>query len=59
MLTALVWSMQIEIDYKSECMAGQTVESLGSRIQEETNGTGCLRYVFPTRPLVTVLQECG
>lgn len=34
---------QVEIDYKSECMAGQTVESLGSRIQEDTNGTGVLR----------------
>ena len=25
---------QVEIDYKSECMAGQTVESLGSHIEE-------------------------
>lgn len=35
--------MQVEIDYKSECMAGQTVESLGSRVVEDTNGTGFLR----------------
>ena len=33
----------MEIDYKSECMAGQTVESLGSRVVEDTNGTGFLR----------------
>lgn len=38
-----MWCAQMEIDYKSECMAGQTVESLGSRIQEETNGSGMLR----------------
>ena len=35
---------QVEIDYKAECMAGQVVESLGSRVQEDTNGTGILRY---------------
>ena len=35
--------MQVEIDYKSECMAGQTVESLGSHIDEEANGSGMLR----------------
>ena len=35
---------QVEIDYKSECMAGQTVESLGSHIEEDTNGTGLLRF---------------
>ena len=35
--------MQVEIDYKSECMAGQTVESLGSRVVEDTNGIGHLR----------------
>ena len=35
--------VQVEIDYKSECMAGQTVESLGSRVVEDTNGTGLLR----------------
>ncbi len=38
-----LWRLQMEIDYKSECMAGQTVESIGSRIQEDTNGTGVLR----------------
>ena len=37
--------MQVEIDYKSECMAGQTVESLGSHIDEDTNGSGILRLV--------------
>lgn len=35
--------LQVEIDYKSECMAGQTVESLGSHIAEDTNGSGILR----------------
>ncbi|KAK9820844.1 hypothetical protein WJX81_006136 [Elliptochloris bilobata] len=40
---------QVEIDYKSECMAGQTVESLGSRVVQDTNGTGILRYVHLLR----------
>lgn len=35
--------VQVEIDYKSECMAGQTVESLGSHIEDESNGSGILR----------------
>ena len=38
-----MWCTQMEIDYKSECMAGQTVESLGNRVQEDTNGSGVLR----------------
>ncbi|BDA48332.1 Palmitoyl-acyl carrier protein thioesterase, chloroplastic [Coccomyxa sp. Obi] len=40
---------EVEIDYKSECMAGQTVESIGSRIKEDTNGTGILRFVHMLR----------
>ena len=36
--------VQVEIDFKSECLAGDTVESLGSRIVEETNGAGIIRY---------------
>ena len=41
--TACLW-LQVEIDYKSECMAGQTVESLGSSTgSEDTNGSGVLR----------------
>lgn len=35
--------VQVEIDYKSECMAGQTVESLGSHVDEDANGSGMLR----------------
>ena len=35
--------VQVEIDYKSECVAGQTVESLGSHIDEDANGSGMLR----------------
>lgn len=38
---------QVELDYKSECMAGQTVESIGSRVVEDTNGTGVLRCAAP------------
>ena len=38
--------VQVEIDYKSECMAGQTVESLGSHIDEDANGSGMLRSRF-------------
>ncbi len=34
--------MQMEIDYKAEC--GDAIESLGSSIKEETNGTGIRRY---------------
>ncbi len=45
--------VQVEIDYKSECMAGQTVESLGSHIEEDTNGTGIRRFAC-TRALPDV-----
>ena len=34
MLSILSCAAQVEIDYKSECMAGQTVESLGSSTAE-------------------------
>jgi fatty acyl-ACP thioesterase A len=40
---------QVEIDYKSECMAGQTVESIGSCTSEDTNGSGVLRFVHLLR----------
>ncbi|KAK9804180.1 hypothetical protein WJX73_009384 [Symbiochloris irregularis] len=40
---------QVEIDFKSECLAGDTVESLGSRLQEETNGEGVVRYLHLVR----------
>lgn len=43
--------MQVEIDYKSECMAGQTVESLGSHIEEDTNGTGIRRSARTSQSL--------
>lgn len=47
---------QVELDYKSECMAGQTVESLGSRVVEDTNGTGVLRCAGRTwAPLLSNL----
>ena len=39
--------VQIEIDYKAECHSGDTIESLGSRILEDTNGTGIHRLVLP------------
>ena len=42
-LSILSCAAQVEIDYKSECMAGQTVESLGSSTAEDTNGSGVLR----------------
>lgn len=37
--------MQIEIDYKAECHSGDAIESLGSKIVEDTNGTGIRRFV--------------
>lgn len=40
---------QIEIDYKAECHSGDAIESLGSRIAEDTNGTGIRRYVHMLR----------
>ncbi len=46
---------QVELDYKSECMAGQTVESLGSRVVEDTNGTGVLRCAAPASALPSTL----
>lgn len=36
-------SLQIEIDYKAECHSGDAIESLGSSIKEDTNGTGIRR----------------
>lgn len=35
--------MQMEIDYKAECHSGDAIESLGSSIKEDTNGTGIRR----------------
>ena len=46
--------VQVEIDYKSECMAGQTVESLGSHIDEDANGSGTLRSEFCCQELASV-----
>ncbi len=36
--------VQMEIDYKAECHSGDAIESLGSSIKEDTNGTGIRRY---------------
>ena len=36
-------SLQMEIDYKAECHSGDAIESLGSSIKEDTNGTGIRR----------------
>ena len=33
----------MEIDYKAECHSGDAIESLGSSIKEDTNGTGICR----------------
>lgn len=38
--------LQIEIDYKAECHSGDAIESLGSRIVEDTNGTGIRRQAI-------------
>ena len=38
--------LQIEIDYKAECHSGDAIESLGSKIVEDTNGTGIRRLVI-------------
>lgn len=35
--------LQMEIDYKAECHSGDAIESLGSSIKEDTNGTGIRR----------------
>ena len=35
--------LQVEIDFKNECMAGDVIESLSSRVDEHTNGTGVIR----------------
>lgn len=40
---------QVEIDFKSECTAGDTVESHCSRVQEESNGAGIIRYTHLVR----------
>ena len=37
--------MQVEIDFKNECMAGDAIESLSSRVDEHINGTGVIRCV--------------
>ncbi|KAL3130707.1 hypothetical protein ABBQ38_000056 [Trebouxia sp. C0009 RCD-2024] len=42
---------QMEIDYKAECHSGDAIESLGSSIKEDTNGTGIRRYIH-------MLQRC-
>ena len=36
-------SLQMEIDYTAECHSGDAIESLGSSIKEDTNGTGIRR----------------
>lgn len=41
--------IQIEIDYKNECLAGHTVETLGNFVDEETNGSGLKRYTHMLR----------
>ncbi|KAK9815411.1 hypothetical protein WJX72_003238 [[Myrmecia] bisecta] len=40
---------QVEVDYKAECKSGQTLESLGNAIQEDTNGSGIKRFVHMLR----------
>jgi len=40
--------VQMEIDYKAECHSGDAIESLGSSIKEDTNGTGICRYASYT-----------
>jgi len=45
--------VQAETDFKAECMAGDTIESLASRVVEDTNGTGVFRY---TRDLP--IEDC-
>ena len=36
-------ALQTETDFKAECMAGDTIESLASKVEENTNGTGVVR----------------
>lgn len=38
-----VCALQTETDFKAECMAGDTIESLASKVEEDTNGTGVVR----------------
>lgn len=44
--------VQTEIDYKAECHSGDAIESLGSSIKEDTNGTGIRRCA------ACLLQSC-
>jgi len=41
--------IQAETDFKAECMAGDTIESLASRVVEDTNGTGVFRFIHTLR----------
>ena len=44
MMMILLCCLQTETDFKAECMAGDTIESLASRVEEDTNGTGVVRW---------------
>ena len=42
----------MEIDFKNECMAGDAIESLATRVDENTNGTGVIRSApYPSSAL--------
>ena len=43
--------LQVETDYKAECMAGDTIESLACRVKEDTNGTGIIRRGLSLSPI--------
>ena len=46
--------MQVEIDFKAECNAGDTVESLGSRTEPPAGGNGAAAR----RHYLHMLQAC-
>lgn len=49
---------QMEIDYKAECHSGDAIESLGSSIREDTNGTGIRRYANYTAARTCYFKAC-
>ena len=36
----------MEVDYKAECMAGDNVESLGSRVDFESQASGTIKCAY-------------
>ena len=49
-------NVQVEVDYKAECMAGDEVESLGSRVESENQASGTIRCVSKQ---FQIIRECN